>query len=492
MASRLTSLTTVALDFCAGNVCHAGLAFGDVDNDGGAEFAIGSISGELAVFKGTEPSPWCALQQLGSISALAIGPLGRSPRNRLVALTAEGITYVVDVHSNADGSASCSERAHVLPPHATCALLADIFGDGVFHLVVALDAEMLFFRPAEQGDELQCVTRIPLHADTRSLSLCKPLLSAEASTCPPTGALIYVGSVDGDVLVVEASSGGAATVRTLASAQPGEGGSTIVLGGLGWPAAAAAKVDGSKSRALGDGAADDGSSGEDGTEPSAQDSAGGEGEGERGPDEARVRVPAVAIARNGSVTLVRADSGEPLTELLALGEPVAALHLRPAPLASDDKLSRSSAFAAPGQRVDRQDELVVCTGSGLVLCAADGEQLSSNLRCQLAACAAGDYALAPQPPSAQHRSQPAPDDEPRGTIGSGSSTSWCLAYVVAATNELFLAYSTLEPAPEVTSLLELLRPEQPSDGAPSLSDEEIALLVREALAAARRAPCVAG
>jgi len=128
------------------------------------------------------------------------------------------------------------------------------------------------------------------------------------------------------------------------------------------------------------------------------------------------------------------------------------------------------------------------------------------VRCQLAACAAGKYALRPH----AQRPELSDDNKARALGGSAASafdgcqtaadgTCWCLAYVVTATNEVFLAYPTLPCAPRVSSLLEVLaegRARGAATGQAKAADEpgalpastEVGALVRAALAVARGHP----
>lgn len=368
---------------------------------------------------------------------------------------------MVDISCRADGSASLAERAQVLPPHATCAVLADVCGDGTSHLLAALDAEVRLFRPAEASGELECHARFRVHARARSLSLCdRPPADSRPAAAGP---LLLVGTVDSAVLALDPSLSSAAVARALMAARPGE---SVVLGGLHWPAA-------------------------------------GSGDGARGGGEVAGRGAssgaAYAVARNSSVVVVRAGGGDALTELsggvpavapsadapaersgavlteLHLGEAITGLFLRAA----------GPPHVCSGVEADAQ-ELVVCTASGLVVVVRSGSgesgcsaaspdfkpradvgQMCSSLRCQLAVCAAGRFALAPRPPAATEAHQPAPAGAPVEGAGcspharSGeASGNWCLAYVAAGTNELFLTHAALTPAPGVTSLLELLRAEQ--------------------------------
>ncbi|KAJ1625095.1 hypothetical protein T492DRAFT_1042270 [Pavlovales sp. CCMP2436] len=442
---RLASLTTIALEWSS-SVCDGGLLFADVDNDGLAEIAIGATSGELAIFKGASPTPWAQSAQLGSICALAVGPLGPGPGNKLVALTAEGVAYVFEVSTGADGAGVLRESCHLLPPHhgrnpaATAAIVLDVDGD--VQLVVAFDTELCAFRPNACTRELDLIARWPIPVGARSLSS-----SSEAGG----SVQLLVGTAEGQVLAI---TPGAAGVRLLVPARSRE--PAFVLGD--WPT-------------------------------SHSDS-------HRLAGVALVARGRVAVACGGVLAVFDAAKGELLAER-EIDEPVVGLFARTA---------RSGGAAPPGRPPPQQ--LVVCTAGGLVLvvddCSpADLPEGSSagaareeagicySLGCQLAACAAGSYALAPCSVLAPPTGLPATSDD--HSSPAAGAQSWCLAYTVAATNELFLAFSTVMPAPSVTNLFELLGQPlglkgegcDPTPADDLLPREELSALVRAALAAAR-------
>ena len=55
----------------------AAIAFGDVDQDGDCELVLGSMDGQLALFRGLSTSPYRECSGLGSIVCLVIGDIRR-------------------------------------------------------------------------------------------------------------------------------------------------------------------------------------------------------------------------------------------------------------------------------------------------------------------------------------------------------------------------------------------------------------------------------
>jgi hypothetical protein len=342
---RNASLTTHALDYNPGSVCRGALAFGDADGDGSPEFAIGSTSGTLALFKGPGAGPCCTLRGLGAITALAIGPLGPLGGRRLVALTAEGIGYVIEVRHDDAGGLRMRERAHPLPTHASAALIADVDGDGEAELVVSyFDGEVCAYRLDADGLELLHVARWRVGADPRSLSL--------TATSPPR---VLVGTADG-VVAIDASAATAA-----------DGGGTRLLEGSG--GGAATIVFGQLRRA---------------------------------------GAPAIAIARDGVVSLRAFDDGRagaadapmscrpppPLAEF-DLGEQIVTLLARPAAGGGADALlavTSSGLVAVVGTAVAESARDTGGGGGGGSAAAPVGYHLG----CELVACAAGATSSQPR------------------------------------------------------------------------------------------------
>eukprot|EP01124_Arcella_intermedia_P024740 TRINITY_DN4243_c0_g1_i2.p1 TRINITY_DN4243_c0_g1~~TRINITY_DN4243_c0_g1_i2.p1 ORF type:complete len:359 (-),score=60.86 TRINITY_DN4243_c0_g1_i2:460-1536(-) len=73
------------------------VVLGDVDNDNDIELAVGCLSGELAIFKGSKENPWKYCDHLGTINCIVVGNLRNEKKNSLVVLTGEGYCFLFDV-----------------------------------------------------------------------------------------------------------------------------------------------------------------------------------------------------------------------------------------------------------------------------------------------------------------------------------------------------------------------------------------------------------
>lgn len=160
-----------AVNFCKklvfdvpGCVSQNSLAIGDVDNDGDNELVVGTIQGDLFIFKGTKL--WQKKSGLGMITGIAIGDIFNYGRNALVVICGDGwinIFYsprlvnsktsntkdpVEKIGKHFDefkisefDKLSCKmERVHLqrIPPNTKVVLIADIDHDGSNELIIAL------------------------------------------------------------------------------------------------------------------------------------------------------------------------------------------------------------------------------------------------------------------------------------------------------------------------------------------------------------------
>lgn len=75
------------LDF-TGNILADAIALGDIDNDGENELVVGTINGELSIFKGEKL--WQTISGLGMIASVGVGDIMNCGSNAVVAISGEG------------------------------------------------------------------------------------------------------------------------------------------------------------------------------------------------------------------------------------------------------------------------------------------------------------------------------------------------------------------------------------------------------------------
>ncbi|KAF2072506.1 hypothetical protein CYY_006173 [Polysphondylium violaceum] len=95
---HISLVDCIVLNFLKkGNVFRRAIVLADVDNDSDNELVLGSLEGNLAIFKGIEKSPWKVANNLGSISCVSVGDLGNNGKNLIVSISSEGICNIFDV-----------------------------------------------------------------------------------------------------------------------------------------------------------------------------------------------------------------------------------------------------------------------------------------------------------------------------------------------------------------------------------------------------------
>ncbi|KAK2141017.1 hypothetical protein LSH36_1181g00025 [Paralvinella palmiformis] len=135
-----------------GNVFNKAISVGDVDNDQNNELILGTMCGDLYIFKGRGKKPWAVASELGT--------------NSLVVLTSEGSCYVFVVeydHIPQDDPGSLDDRKPVVlkPVHKQhilannkALLIADINGDGLNELVIGYsDRQVRMYKWVNNGDD---------------------------------------------------------------------------------------------------------------------------------------------------------------------------------------------------------------------------------------------------------------------------------------------------------------------------------------------------
>eukprot|EP00026_Physarum_polycephalum_P002989 Phypoly_transcript_02998.p1 GENE.Phypoly_transcript_02998~~Phypoly_transcript_02998.p1 ORF type:complete len:840 (+),score=166.08 Phypoly_transcript_02998:83-2602(+) len=87
---EISFVQKLTLNWGHGNVFRRAIALGDVDNDDDNELVIGSLTGNLAIFKGCQKNPWRTCSNLGSISCIVVGDITNTGKNSLVVVSSDG------------------------------------------------------------------------------------------------------------------------------------------------------------------------------------------------------------------------------------------------------------------------------------------------------------------------------------------------------------------------------------------------------------------
>ena len=106
----------------SGTIFPNALVLNDVDNDGNSELVVGSMSGDLVIYKNDRL--WQKLTGLGMLTALGIGDIFNCGNNALVAVGGDGWCHILyRPKANADDTADQKkgklESVHVqrIPPN---------------------------------------------------------------------------------------------------------------------------------------------------------------------------------------------------------------------------------------------------------------------------------------------------------------------------------------------------------------------------------------
>lgn len=77
----------IELDF-SGSILSDSVALGDIDNDGENELVVGTVHGELMIFKGEKL--WQTISGLGMVASVGVGDIMKCGSNAVVAISGEG------------------------------------------------------------------------------------------------------------------------------------------------------------------------------------------------------------------------------------------------------------------------------------------------------------------------------------------------------------------------------------------------------------------
>ncbi|CAI6345816.1 unnamed protein product [Macrosiphum euphorbiae] len=149
-----------------GNVFNSAIALGDVDNDNEIELVIGSVEGDLFIFKGHRLIQ--KISGLGIITAIAIGDLMNCGSNALIVISGDGWChiYLCLKFSKLDPSDECVmklEPVHDqrIPANTKVILLGDIDSDGMLELIVGLTDRVV--RSYRWSQSAAAGRLVPLH-----------------------------------------------------------------------------------------------------------------------------------------------------------------------------------------------------------------------------------------------------------------------------------------------------------------------------------------
>lgn len=137
----------IEVDF-DGNLFNQAITLADIDNDKANELIVGNTEGDLAIFKGTNRTPWKVCTDLGMVTCIGVGDVYGKGKNILVVLTAEGWCYLFELKGDSSsgeiGKDNEEELDKILKPSFTqhlpangkVLLIDDIDGDGQTEVVI--------------------------------------------------------------------------------------------------------------------------------------------------------------------------------------------------------------------------------------------------------------------------------------------------------------------------------------------------------------------
>ncbi|ESO92085.1 hypothetical protein LOTGIDRAFT_121560 [Lottia gigantea] len=136
-----------------GTLFNQAVALADVDNDQARDCAglynnnkneliVGNVDGDLAIFKGSNPTSCKKSSDLGMITCLGVGDVCNQNKNVLVTLTAEGWCYLFGVKAEGETPLTDEDKTlkpaykQDLPANGKVLLIADADTDGKIELIV--------------------------------------------------------------------------------------------------------------------------------------------------------------------------------------------------------------------------------------------------------------------------------------------------------------------------------------------------------------------
>ena len=170
-----------------GNILPNCLIFNDIDNDSNNELILGTISGELCIYKFNMIYPYMICSNLGTISCITYTSLPLICNTCLIVITVEGKCYLFDpslinrdLNTNTNNELYDNfyvDKSSTAPPikiqpcftftvpcNITAATVADINNDGILELILGSSSKVLYifiFSPIFNGIETNQLSDIP-------------------------------------------------------------------------------------------------------------------------------------------------------------------------------------------------------------------------------------------------------------------------------------------------------------------------------------------
>jgi len=121
-----------------GSVAQNAVLLADVDNDDEFELIIGTMEGDLNIYKGASGEVWKRCSNLGLITAIGVGDLLNKGRNVLVLATGCGWLYIFDFLEPTDEEDIEPSYRQRVPANIRDIIISDINDDGRWELIMSL------------------------------------------------------------------------------------------------------------------------------------------------------------------------------------------------------------------------------------------------------------------------------------------------------------------------------------------------------------------